>query len=223
MRRQDYTRHNADTDSEDEEEEWYPRMPKSALRLQDTRTPANPTRYTVRVQQGDPPPIPRRASLNQPTSGQEKSKKTEDLQRRWRPHSLLIVGLTLIVAILGYLFFTTVGNWLTNMENHWQYGYPRTAQYDVVVGHHDSTAHPSHFIAVNYNGQVEVIEFPGGDAAHAHIYTGIAIIGQNVNLVPVTLAFQDVNGDGKPNMIVIVGNTHYLFLNENGQFVKSNS
>src|SRR6266487_4661311 len=45
----------------------------------------------------------------------------------------------------------------------WHYGYPRTYQTDAVVGHGDSLAHPSHFIAINLDGHLEVIELSGGD------------------------------------------------------------
>ena len=34
----------------------------------------------------------------------------------------------------------------------------------------------------------------------------------------VTLHFKDVNGDGKPDMIVSVQDSTIIFLNENGQF-----
>lgn len=228
MNRQRSTRYDADSEDEASDiatgypDEWYPRMPKSALRVRDTtdRSVITSSGRRFDIQQGAPPPKVRRASLNQPATEQGNGKQTEDLQRRWRPHPLLIVGIMLIVAILGYLVLTTVGTWLTNTENHWQYGYPRTFQCDEVVGHHDSPSHPTHFIATNVNGEIDVIEFPGGDTHHARIYTGVSVIGQNPNLLPVTLSFQDVNGDGTLDMIVTVGNSHYVFLNKNGQFVE---
>jgi hypothetical protein len=130
--------------------------------------------------------------------------------------------MALLIAVIGWGVLTVFANWWTNTTQQWTYGYPRTYQTDAVVGHNDSQARPSHFIAVNLNGQVEVIEFPGGDATHAHMYTGLTIVGQNADLIPVTLSFQDVNGDGTLDMIVSVGNTHYIFLNEKGQFVKAN-
>ena len=100
----------------------------------------------------------------------------------------------------------------------WQYGYPRTSQTDAVVGHHDSPANPSHFIAINLHSHIEVIEFPGGDVTHARVYLGPTLIGTGQDLVPVTLSFKDVNGDGKPDMIVSVGGTIVVFINDNGQF-----
>ncbi len=34
--------------------------------------------------------------------------------------------------------------------------YPRTFQVDAVVGHNDSATNPSHFIAMNLNGRIEM-------------------------------------------------------------------
>jgi len=231
--RQHYTRYEADTDEDEDADvstgypDELPRVvPKSAVYR--TTEPHPPVRD---VPSRRSTPIPARASRSRvevvpgPPPRQQPSRQrsvTEDLPRRWRLHPLVFVGLALIIAILGWVIFTTLATLVTNMENHWQYGYPRTAQYDVVVGHQDSAAHPSHFIVLNDHGQVEVIEFPGGDVSHAHIYTGVAVVGPDANLVPVTLAFRDVNGDGKLDMIVIAGNAQYVFLNENGQFVRSN-
>lgn len=228
--REDFTCYDADTDEEDggDISSGYPDeigrvVPKSAVVW--TTEHAATTRLPERRKPSSP--IPARASRVTVTSGppphqHADRRKTEDLSRRWRLHPLVFVGLAIIIAILGYVVFTSVATWVTNTENHWQYGYPRTAQYDVVVGHHDSPAHPSHFIVMNDHSQVYVIEFPGGDVSHARIYAVGALIGQDASLLPVTLSFRDVNGDGKLDMIVIAGTVQYVFLNENGQFDKMN-
>jgi len=88
----------------------------------------------------------------------------------------------------------------------------------MVVGHNDSEAHPSHFIAINVDRHVDVIEFPGGDASKARIYLVSTLIGDGQDLTSVTLSFRDVNGDGKLDMIVNLLDTHYVFLNDQGQF-----
>ena len=43
------------------------------------------------------------------------------------------------------------------------YGQQRHFEIDAVVGHNDSAANPSHFTAENDNGQIIVIELPGGN------------------------------------------------------------
>ena len=225
--RQRYTRYEADTDEEDEDGDVSSGYPDELPRVVPKSVVYRTTEAHPVARPAPPSRIPARASRIAVSHGpaprkQSERGKTETLPRQWRLHPLVFVGLALIVATLGWVVLTSVVNWWTNTENHWQYGYPRTAQYDVVVGHQDSAAHPSHFIALNDDGQVEVIEFPGGDVSHARIYTGVALIGPNAALVPVTLTFQDVNGDGKLDMIVIAGTARYVFLNEHGQFVRTN-
>jgi hypothetical protein len=225
-----YTRYDADTDEEADvssgyPDEWGRVVPKSAVYRTtqshavarsvpqpcSTPVPARASRTRVDVRHGPPPP---RAASDTP-------RQTGTLPRRSRLHTLVFVGLALLIGLVGYVVLGSIFTWVTNAENHWQYGYPRTAQYDEVVGHHDSAAHPSHFIALNDQGLVYVIELPGGDASHARIYLAGALLGPDADLVPVTLAFRDVNGDGKLDMIVMAGTVQYVFLNEQGQFVKS--
>jgi len=71
---------------------------------------------------------------------------------------------------------------------------------------------------LNLNRHIQIIEFPGGDAAKAKVYIGPVLIGQGQDLAPVTLSFKDVNGDGKPDMIVNVQDSRFVFINENGTF-----
>ncbi len=96
--------------------------------------------------------------------------------------------------------------------------FPRTYQTDQVVGHQDSTDHPSHFIFLNLNGHVLIIELPAGDSSHAKIYQGPTLITDNASSVPVTGEFKDVNGDGKIDMIVHIGDQRIIYLNDGTQF-----
>lgn len=137
---------------------------------------------------------------------------------RRRFHWLFFVGLAMFTMLIGWVLFTTVANWWQITQDDWHYGRPRTYQVDQVVGHNDSPSSPSHFIAINLRGQVEVIEFPGGDATKAKIYLGPHLIGSGQDLAPVTLTFQDVNGDGKIDMIINVQGSHFIFLNTGTEF-----
>src|SRR5260370_8519186 len=94
-------------------------------------------------------------------------------------------------------------NWWQLHQDYSSYGYPRTWQTDGVVDHNgDNKANPSHFIFLNLNAHVEVIEFPAGDAAKAKIYIGTTLLTDGGYLIPVTGEFADVNGGGKPDMIL---------------------
>lgn len=113
----------------------------------------------------------------------------------------------------GFVGITVLGMWWTNQTSQWTYGYPRTYQTDANVGH-GTLAHPmSHFIAANLNKHILVIEIPGGDPAKSVVYLGPTLIGQGQELTPVTLSFEDVNGDGHPDLIVHVLDSRYVFLN----------
>ncbi len=137
-------------------------------------------------------------------------------------HWLVPFGLGMLVMVL--LVLGT--NWVDTTWHAWQlnttYGMPRTFQTDSVVGHNgDSPAHPSHFTFQNVQGKITIIEFPAGDATKAIVYTGPPIIGENAESVPVTGSFADMNGDGKPDMVVQVMNQRFVYLNTGTKFVSS--
>ncbi len=133
-------------------------------------------------------------------------------------HWLFWVGLAMFLLFGGWWALGKVETWWVNQQNTWSYGYPRTYQTDAVVGHNDSAANPSHFIALNLNGHIEVIELPGGDGTHAKIYIGPILFSDDAGLVPVTLTFSDVNGDGKPDMEIHIQDQTIIFLNDGTQF-----
>jgi hypothetical protein len=111
-----------------------------------------------------------------------------------------------------------LGTWWQTTQDDWHYGRPRTFQTDAVVGHNDSATNPSHFIAINLNRHVLIIELPGGDATKARIFNGPILIGPGQDLAPVTLSFQDVNGDGLLDLIINVQDAHFVFINGGGTF-----
>jgi hypothetical protein len=133
-------------------------------------------------------------------------------------HWLVFVGIAMFIMIIGWVAFNALGSWWQTTQDDWHYGRPRTFQTDAVVGHNDSSSNPSHFIAVNLNRHVLIVELPGGDATKARIYSGPILIGQGQDLAPITLSFQDVNGDGLLDMIVNVQDAHFVYINSNGTF-----
>ncbi len=149
-------------------------------------------------------------------------RETRDLEiasgHGYRPHWLLFVGLAMLIMVMGWVVFSAAANWWQVTQDDWRYGRPRTFQTDAVVGQGDLAANPSHFIALNLNRRIEIIEFPGGDPTKARIFLGPTLIGDGQDLAAVTLTFKDVNGDGKPDMIVSVEDSHFVFVNENGTF-----
>ena len=135
-----------------------------------------------------------------------------------RFHWLVFVGMAMFTMLVGWVVLTMLSNWWQVTQDDWHYGRPRTYQTDMAVGHNDSAANPSHFIALNVKSHIEIIEFPGGDTSKARIYVGPTLIGTGQDLAVVTLTFKDVNGDGKLDMVVNVQDSHFVFSNDSGQF-----
>ena len=128
-----------------------------------------------------------------------------------------IFGGMVAMALLVWAL-SSFGAWWQVHQNDVTYGRPRTYQFDAVVGHNDSAANPTHFICINLNRHVEVIEFPGGDATHARVYQGPVLYGDGQDLTPVTATIRDVNGDGKPDLIVHIQDQQIVFINDGTQF-----
>ncbi len=133
-------------------------------------------------------------------------------------HWLVYVGIGMIAMLALWVGLQMLGTWWSEHQLDATYGFPRTYQVDAVVGHDDSTDHPSHFIFINLKGRVVFVELPGGNVVHARIYNGPAIIGDSAAQIPVTAEFQDVNGDGKIDLIVHVGNQQFTYINDGTQF-----
>ena len=131
-----------------------------------------------------------------------------------RVNWMVYVGFGMIFMLALYVGLQLLGNWWNNHV----YGNPLTYQTDQVVGHGDSADHPTHFFAINLNSRVTIIEIPGGDTSHARIYSGPTLYSDNGDSIPVTLEFKDVNGDGKVDMIVHIGDKRIIYLNDGTQF-----
>lgn len=142
-------------------------------------------------------------------------------RKRWGisyAHPLLYLGAGMLTMILLWMLLSSFVGWFNTTMDTIHYGYPRTYQTDAFVGHNETSGVPSHFIAINLHGHIEIIEMPGGDAAHARIYLGPQLYGAGAELVPVTLKFEDVNGDHLPDMIVMFQDTQIIFINAQGGF-----
>jgi hypothetical protein len=136
---------------------------------------------------------------------------------RQQAHPLLYLGVGMLVMLFLWTGLSAASGWFNTILDDIHYGRPRTFQMDAMVGH-ESGSTPSHFIAINLNRHIEIIELPGGDAAHARIYIGPQLFGEGDELIPVTLKFVDLNGDKKPDMLVDLRGSRVVFINEKGTF-----
>ncbi len=125
-------------------------------------------------------------------------------------------------AMLGllalYVAISALVEWTQVKMDDFQYGRPRTSQMDAYVGHAETEGTPSHFIAMNLNRRVTIMELPGGDSTKAATIVGPYLFGQNEDLTPVQMGVQDLNGDGKADLVVSVKNEQLLYLNDGGTF-----
>jgi len=149
-----------------------------------------------------------------PSSGRIRNKR-----KFWQgAHPLLYLGVGMITMLALWTLLTSAVSWWNTTWDDLHYGRPRTFQIDAYVGHNETTGIPSHFIAINLNGRIEIIEFPGGDGSKARIYLGPQLYGTEDDLIPVTLSFADVNGDHLPDMIIHFQSSRIVFINDQGGF-----
>jgi hypothetical protein len=134
-----------------------------------------------------------------------------------RSHWLLFIGLGMVAMLGVWVGLQALGTWWTNHQLDSTYGFPRTYQTDERVGFGDTQV-PTHFIALNLNGQTEVIVCPAANCAKAVVYLGPRLFGDTAASVPVTLSFQDTTHSGKLDMIVHVGDQQIIFFNVGTQF-----
>lgn len=191
-RTQTHTQPPPDDDDDFDDDSYTVGMPRSAVRY--------PLSKPYTIQQGNrrlvfhPEPPPRRF--------------------HWSVFWGLGIIFTLAVLIAG----SHVIAWWNDHQLDATYGYPRTYQVNAVVGDGDSVSHPTHFIFLNLNGRVEIIEIPP-DASRSRIYSGPTLYIDNADQTPVTADFTAVKGDGKVDMVVHIGDQNILYLNDGtGQF-----
>lgn len=209
-------------DVEDEDQYYVTRPHTSARRY--NIPPRRDTLEDLTLQQG--PFIQRRRSALSPGASNGIASKavvpstpvgmTRIRHMRRFPLLAIILGMLVMAALA--VTFSTLGSWWKIHQDDATYGRPRTFQVDAVVGHNDSADHPSHFIFLNLNRHVEIIELPGGDSSHARIYNGPTLFGDGQDLTPITGEFRDVNGDGKLDMIVHIQDQRLVYINDGTQF-----
>ena len=200
-------------DYELEEDEAYYRtqLPTSARRYQispEEVYQSGNTRYHVRYVD-----VPKRKSRQQLPPAPQPERYTEEVEAiakaKRHIHPLLYLGVGMLAMAALFLLLSSAGTWIQTTKDDLTYGRPRTFNSDAVVGHNDSAANPTHFIAINLNRHVEVIEQPGGDASKMRVYQITTLFGDGEDLAPVTLSFRDLTGNGKLDMLIHIHDTHH--------------
>ena len=196
--------------------------------LYETRMPSSTRRYkspsSQRITDDEPISqgafIQRRSSRHaQPTHGTASNAvaPARNMQPR-KSFPLVSTLIGMVITIILIMSFSVLSSWWNTYQDDLHYGRPRTFQMDTVVGHGDSPSNPTHFIFMNLHRHVQIIEIPGGDPARSRIFVGPVLYGDGQDLVPVTGEVSDINGDGKPDMIVHIQNQQIIFLNDGTTF-----
>jgi hypothetical protein len=179
-----------------------------------TRTTTQPIRANTQPVRANTQPV--RVS-SQPIRANTRKKRQQSM------HWSLTVGISMLAMIVLLWLGQTLWAWGTVTYDDIKYGRPRTVQMDAFVGHETGTT-PSHFIALNENGRIEIIELPGGDASHARIFLGPQLMGDGAELAPITLTFIPASPHSKLlDMQASFQGTHILFRNTKGTFVLATS
>jgi hypothetical protein len=185
------------------------RRASAGKRTRATTAPKTPTRERTRVT--DDPSFPE-------TRLQARRSRRRKPIKLPKAHPLFYLGAGMTTMLLLWFLVSAAVNWVQIRLDDLHYGSPRTFQTDARVGHNEQTGVPSHFIAINLHGHIEVIEIAGGDPSRTRIYSGPELYGLGSDLAPVTLRFLDVNNDHKPDMIVSFHETRLVYINDQGSF-----
>ena len=208
-------RDNQDTDDDVYDDGSPLRLPNSAIRWQGLTTgqskhvvTAQGPHQVVRYRYQQVPP--RQSRIRDAVPVASPPPRSSPTSKRPRVHWLVYVGLTMLIMLAGWTGLNLGLSWWHGYQDDVHYGYPRTFQTDMAVGHGTGQ---SHFLAINLHGHLEVIEFVGGDPSKAVLYLGPVLYDPQQDLTPVTLAFRDLNGDGKPDMLLFYGDQTAAFIN----------
>ena len=124
-----------------------------------------------------------------------------------------VVTLTLALVLANVLLAPVI-DWGRIKIDDIRYGRPRTVQVSAFVGHNETNGLPSHFVAMNLDRRVIIMEMPGGDPAQARTIVGPYLFGAGEDLTPVQLRFEDVNADGRDDMLVGVKQEEMVYIND---------
>jgi len=144
---------------------------------------------------------------------QQKQLPQSELEKQ-RLHWLVWAGGALCIMLLGWVGINGLSGWIHDREDDFTYGYPRTYQTDANVGHYGRV---SHFLCLNLHGEIEVIETQPGHPDASKVYV-IMVLPADQDRVPVTISFQDINGDGKLDGLVHLGGTEIPLYNNGTTF-----
>lgn len=158
----------------------------------------------------------------QPTANgrqaQQRVAQPARVEKTVEARAVVVIAGSVALLVVAYAVVTAAVEWTQVKLDDLQYGRPRTMQMDAYVGHGENVGVPSHFVAMNLNRRVTILEMPGGDSTKVTTIVGPYLFGQGEDLTPVTMGSSDLNGDGKSDLVVSVKNEQLLYLNDGTNF-----
>ena len=183
-----------------------PRLPRSTVR----HRPIAPDAINTQVQT---PRASRSKQQREPhTTGGPPSVVATKAGGTW----LIYLVLGMLIAMVLLWVGENIWSYGTSISDDIHYGRPRTTNVDRFVGHEVGKT-PSHFTALNLNGQVYIIEIPGGQADHSHLLVGPHLYGPGADLAPVTLSF--VGDTHHPDLLIHINTMEVRFRNTGTTYV----
>jgi FG-GAP repeat len=168
------------------------------------------------------PQAPRRQEVAptrpQPTRAAQPDARPNPLEKVVPTKAVAMAGAIIIAALATYVLLSAAIEWAQVRMDDVQYGRPRTVQLDAYVGQNETDGVPSHFIAMNLNRRVTIVEMQGGDPTKVNTIVGPYLFGEGEDLTPVQLSATDLNGDSKADLVVSVKNEQLLYLNDGTSF-----
>lgn len=135
-----------------------------------------------------------------------------------RGRQIFSVVTTLLALLALSALMSTIVAWGQVKLDDVRYGRPRTFHMTTSVNNGESVGVLTHFIAMNLDRQVVVLEIPDGDVAQARTLMGPYLFGSGEDLTPVTLRMEDVNRDGAQDLVLQVKDEEIVYLYRDGAF-----
>lgn len=133
-----------------------------------------------------------------------------------------LVGTAMIIgalAVVLYFGLTSLLGFVQEKRDDLRYGNPRTSQADAFVGHGEAAGVATHFMAINLNRRITILEFPGGDLSQPpRVFLGPQLFGRADDLTVAKIQVDDLNGDGKRDFTVQVKDVRLAYINDGTTF-----
>ena len=137
--------------------------------------------------------------------------------QKWDTPLLSVIVYVLALAAIVVLIGHTI-TWGQRTVDNVRYGMPRRVHLSGYVGHNDAHAMPTHFIALNLDGHVSVLEIPGGDIERLTVLPGPYVVGHDGPYVVPELALRDLDSNGHVDLLVTLRGETVVYMNDNGGF-----